>query len=67
MLTKSVSAQVVVAREVRQVIGTFVARKGGTFLFANVLVVSASELDPLGKVLEGLSEAFRRVRHDLRR
>jgi len=61
VLLEDISAEGSVLREIGELVGEVFSRESGSLLGANVLRVSASELDPLGVLLDSGVETSRRV------
>jgi len=57
LLFKNVGQEVVVLGKVGKLVGHVASEEGGAFLFAKVLIVATSLLDPLGKFFDVLGES----------
>jgi len=57
LLLKNVAQEVVVLGEVGKLVGHVASEEGSAFLFAKVLIVATSLLDPLGKFFDALGES----------
>ena len=57
LLFKNVGQEVVVLGEVGKLVGHVASEEGSAFLFAKVLIVATSLLNPLGKFFDALGES----------